>query len=72
MLEGVSAIVAFVQDFFLRVKDLVRRYKSGAYIDGYCKFTPKEKELAAEFSTCQTAVHEALCGNAAFRSGRWS
>jgi hypothetical protein len=52
-----------LQDFFLRVKDVVRCQKSGAYIGGYRKFNLQEKELARFFSGCQSAVHEALCGN---------
>lgn len=51
-----------MQEFFLRVKDLVRCHKSGTYIDGYSKFKDKEKELNWAFYDTKTAVHDALCG----------
>ncbi len=44
------------------MKDLLRHYKSGKCIDGYSKFTDKEKELSRVFYDSQTAVHNALCG----------
>ena len=51
-----------LQEFFLKVKDLVRHYKSGAYIDGYSKFTQADRELNQVFYDAKTAVHTALCG----------
>lgn len=46
----------------MSVKDLLRHYESGKCIDGYSKFTDKEKELNSVFYESQTAVHNALCG----------
>ena len=40
----------------------MRRSTSGAYIDRYSKLEMKEKDLVGVFSTCQSSVHEALCG----------
>lgn len=48
-------------EFFLKVKDLVRHHKSGSHIDGYSKFKQREKELNEVFSNAQSSVHDALC-----------
>ena len=44
------------------MKDLLRHYASEKYIDGYTKFTDKEKELNRIFYDSQASVHSALCG----------
>lgn len=46
----------------MRVKDLVRHYKSGAHIDGYSKFNEKDKELNELLYDTKSLVHTALCG----------
>ena len=50
----------FVQEFFLRVKDLLRKLPTG--VDSYVKFGEREKELLWKLHDSKTAVHEALCG----------
>lgn len=46
----------------MKVKDLVRRFKSGPHIDSYSKFGAKDKELNEVFYETRAAVHAALCG----------
>ena len=48
------------QEFFLRVKDLLRKLPTG--VDGYVKFGEREKQLLWKLQDSKTAVHEALCG----------
>lgn len=48
-------------EFFLRIKDLLRHYKSGTRIDAYCKFEQREKRLNEVFSASKASVHTALC-----------
>ena len=56
----VVGLLTLFQEFFLRVKDLVRKLPSG--VDSYVKFGEREKQLLWKLQDTKAAVHKALCG----------
>ncbi|ESO08595.1 hypothetical protein HELRODRAFT_98035 [Helobdella robusta] len=51
-----------VNEFFLMVKDVVRKQSAGA-LESFVKWTDREVQLNDKFQECKTLVHECLCDN---------
>ncbi|KAL5497322.1 hypothetical protein EMCRGX_G013781 [Ephydatia muelleri] len=58
MTEAVQLEKVF-NEFFLAVKDILRRHPPG--VDGYTKWRSEEKELNVRFEKSKASIHEALC-----------
>ena len=52
----------YSQEFFLTVKDLIRRLPRDDVAASYNKFSERDRELNRKYMDTQTAVHAALCG----------
>ena len=48
------------QDFFLQVKDMVRKQPEG--VESYVKFSDQDKQLLWKLEDSKLAVHKAMCG----------
>lgn len=58
----VQTLYFSTQEFFLTVKDLIRRLPSGGGADSYSKFSEGDRKLNKKFMDMQKDIHAALCG----------